>query len=678
MILIEHLKLVSFTENRVYSAEFDFSSGLNIIRAGNTSGKSTSMQAILYGLGMQRMLGPSLDIPLPYAMRDRIRADKNAFAEPVHEAYVSLKIRNSYGDVINIKRATAGEQNFKIINVTSNKRVSDLVDFDRRDFYVHDGGSATNELGFHNFLARFSGLELPTVPRYDGFETLLYLETIFPLSFVEQKRGWSVVQGPFPTYLSIQDMPRRVMEFILNLDVATLRRERADKQRLLQIEIQKWEQELKRAKDLTGGLLRIEGLPKAPSSDFLRNPDFEIKIFHEGQWIAIDEARKTLADEIKRIEEAETSTVSDAQPRLEEKLRSLQSKEQTLETDKTVLRSEYILIAEELQSVTERLDTLSIDLARNKDTKKLESLGAEVAKAIALEECPTCQRPVPTELLPVVSAPALSLDENIAYLNSQLDVFRAMERSLVARREEMELKFNAASEALSGIRSAIRDVRDDLTRAGSALSRSDIEKVVRLENKILRWGEVEESLQEIVSDLTEIAARWVPLKARLMELRNITLSAADKTKLSYLQDQVRSFLKEFSFSSFAPDEITISTDHFRPQVYILTDDGEHIEKDISFNASASDGIRLKWAYYMSVLLCSLRFGGNHPGFIVFDEPGQQEISRNDLIKFFNLAADLQEGQIIITTSEDAAVIRSGLDLTSVNFHEVDGLLLKPE
>ena len=54
-----------------------FKAGLNVIQAGNTSGKSTSLQAIIYALGLERSLGPQLDVPLPYAMRERIHPRKD-------------------------------------------------------------------------------------------------------------------------------------------------------------------------------------------------------------------------------------------------------------------------------------------------------------------------------------------------------------------------------------------------------------------------------------------------------------------------------------------------------------------------------------------------------------------------------------------------------------------------
>jgi len=49
-------------------------------------------------------------------------------------------------------------------------------------------------------LSDFIGWRLPTVRRFDGGETTLYLETIFPLIYVEQKAGWSSIPAAFPTY----------------------------------------------------------------------------------------------------------------------------------------------------------------------------------------------------------------------------------------------------------------------------------------------------------------------------------------------------------------------------------------------------------------------------------------------------------------------------------------------
>ena len=55
-------------------------------------------------------------------------------------------------------------------------------------------------------------------PRFNDVDTLLYLDTIFPLLYVEQKLGWGRLSARYPTWLGIRDVGRRTVEFLLGLD----------------------------------------------------------------------------------------------------------------------------------------------------------------------------------------------------------------------------------------------------------------------------------------------------------------------------------------------------------------------------------------------------------------------------------------------------------------------------
>ncbi|OUC15032.1 MAG: hypothetical protein B0A82_09045, partial [Alkalinema sp. CACIAM 70d] len=65
---LRHLRLRALTQDGPYGADFPFEAGLNVIWADNTKGKSTSMQALLYALGMEKMLSPSREVPVPHAL----------------------------------------------------------------------------------------------------------------------------------------------------------------------------------------------------------------------------------------------------------------------------------------------------------------------------------------------------------------------------------------------------------------------------------------------------------------------------------------------------------------------------------------------------------------------------------------------------------------------------------
>lgn len=64
--------------------------------------------------------------------------------------------------------------------------------------------------------------------------------------------------------------------------------------------------------------------------------------------------------------------------------------------------------------------------------------------------------------------------------------------------------------------------------------------------------------------------------------------------------------------------------------------------DMKFDSSASDGIRVIWAFTMAILQVSLDKNGNHPGIIIFDEPAQQSIVPQDMENFVKSVVSLRE------------------------------------
>ena len=200
-----------------------------MICAENTSGKSTALQAIVYALGLEKMWGPRVDVPLAHAMQQRIQSRRDGQFEAIVQSFVELEIENGDGRRLTVRRDVVGGVDRRLIRTwQASELTSREAGTAERDFFVQLAGAAQREDGFHSYLARFMSLELPNVTRFNGTDGPLYLETIFPLLFVEQKRGWSAIQGPFPTQFQIQDVARRVMEFILDLDVGRVRRELAE------------------------------------------------------------------------------------------------------------------------------------------------------------------------------------------------------------------------------------------------------------------------------------------------------------------------------------------------------------------------------------------------------------------------------------------------------------------
>jgi len=170
-LTILNIEVVANTNGGRFSVKIPFDSGLNIIRAENSSGKSTCINAIAYGLGLEAILGPSRKRPFPKSLYEVIydnkKDDKPYF---VRSSFVSISIKNSKGSSAVLIRDIQGNDN----------KVTVKSDVDGGDYFLGSAGnsvgSAVSQKGFHHWLADFIGWHLPSVVTFDGKETKLYLE----------------------------------------------------------------------------------------------------------------------------------------------------------------------------------------------------------------------------------------------------------------------------------------------------------------------------------------------------------------------------------------------------------------------------------------------------------------------------------------------------------------------
>ncbi|QGN54236.1 hypothetical protein [Novosphingobium sp. Gsoil 351] len=154
------------------------------------------------------------------------------------------------------------------------------------------------------------------------------------------------------------------------------------------------------------------------------------------------------------------------------------------------------------------------------------------------------------------------------------------------------------------------------------------------------------------------------------------LTNEDLKKVEILTTKIYEQLKSYGFRSFQPGEIALSTDNFRPLVRERKG-SEIVEKEINFEVSASDAIRLKWAYLLAAFELMRDRPTNHPGLVIFDEPGQQEIDSGSLFAFLKRSATAaQTGQVIVSTSEPLVSVRHEMG-TSGQIIDFPGFILQP-
>lgn len=678
MIQLRHLRLRSFTATRAFGADIPLTAGLNVVQAPNTSGKSTCLQAIIFALGLERSLGPQLTVPLPYAMREQIHQFKEDPYELVLQSYVELEIVNAQGEIVVLHREVVGDKSTKLIQTWNGPSLSSQIPRgEQRDYFVLDAGSATNESGFYAFLAQFLDWNLPIVARYDGTECPLYLEAIFPMLFVEQKRGWSSIQGPFPTFLRIQDVARRVMEFLLDLETAKNRRRRAEMRAAISELLGRWSDCRKDMEEAAARVGRIRGLAVQPSAEFAAAPTLDLQLYYQGEWTRLADVLQIAAGRVAELEASQAETVEQAAPDIQARVTDLRSQLDALSAVLEAVRGEYSAETQDNAAIEERVAALEMDLKRNQDAQKLQRLGSELGRAASEHICPTCHQGVSNELLPTVDSVGMALDENIAFVKSQLELYRSALLNSRERLQEIAARYRGSERDLQDKQKQLRTLRQELTRPSASPSRAAIEEIVRLQAFIDRLKSIDELANSLLDELREIASEWALATSNLRQLPADELTMADKRKIEHLQTAIRRHLERYGFRSFQPGEISLSYDNFRPLV-LRNDKGETVEKEINFEMSASDAIRLKWAYYLSCMELMPDFSVNHPGLAIFDEPGQQEVESSSLFEFLRSASQsAQNGQqVIVSTSETYEAVSAKLG-DSANIVSFPGFILQP-
>lgn len=215
----------------------------------------------------------------------------------------------------------------------------------------------------------------------------------------------------------------------------------------------------------------------------------------------------------------------------------------------------------------------------------------------------------------------------------------------------------------------IRSFRSELIAPGSNPSAAVIEERIRAEAKVRDLEALQSVFDDAIDRLSSVQREYAALLLEQAQLPQDKLSSNDTTKLSRLTKLLQAQAGEFGFSTFSPAELEISEDSYRP---------EKEGFEIGFETSASDAIRLKWAYQLSLLEMSDGVDTNHPGLLIFDEPRQQsssKVSFENLLKRASMARERGQ-QVIFSTSEDLENLQQITG--SMDCHEVifDGYLLQ--
>lgn len=668
---IRHLRLRAETSSGPFGADIPFSTGLNVLWADNTKGKSTSLQGLLYALGLERMLSPRREIPLTYVMTSHLEEDdKTGVHHAILESSVSVELENAAGKIITVRRAVKSTRDTRLVTVFQGPQLTNPTgQYEQRDYFVLDPGAAQREAGFHRYLAEFMGWQLPRARRFDGSETMLYLETVFPLLYIEQKAGWSSMPAAFPNYLQIRDVGRRAIEFLLGLDTHELELRRQQLDMDLAASNSAWSS--KRAEILSVAALanaRVQGISTAP---IISVADIEAAYLQApagDEWRPLDEIMSELRGRVAELRQAEIPDVEDISDAAAEELSQVMEAAAEQNANRNAL---FRARQAQRASVQRRIAALEDDLQKNQDAQKLRNFGSKLTEAFAADHCPTCSQPIQDTLLAQqASAAVMPVEDNIEYIKSQRAIFQRLNVQVEAAIASLDRRLAAATAEVNETNSHLRALRADLVSPSHSPSTATLEERLRAEARLDTLEDVQQRFEQHKVALIALAARHAQILAERQALPADRLTAEDQAKLNRMTSLIQQQAASYGFTTFPAAEIEIAPDNFRPQK-------EGFE--IGFELSASDAIRLKWAYHLALLELSRTDTTNHPGFVVFDEPRQQAAREISFQKLLERAASAKAAgqQVIFATSEDRARLEGFLNHIDCTYRAFDGYIVKP-
>jgi hypothetical protein len=667
MLRINRLRVEINTANGIYGIDKTFKNGLNFVASfENTCGKSSILAAIYYCLGFEQIIGGVGGIGskvLTSAFKTSIDDARKSWHVTESGAY--LEISNGNDTVTIFRNIVAENKDNRLITVfySDYDSVGDPKT-QAVDMYVNAQNAATGERGFHAFLEEFLHLELPLVRTSDGSERKLYLQVIFSSMFIEQKHGWSDILSGMPIF-GIRESKKRVVEFILRLNTLNNEKER-DRLKALKAKLESdWERLIADfQKTVAYESCTIANLPLHPR--VLSDRDYSRIIIMSGNG-------STIEDEIACLQ-ADYDGLRQLKPRVIDNFDALNS--ELSETESAILAHEA-----ELKSIEERLsyervsisrlthdlEIINADIRNNNDAARLQRFGSESTGEFSADICPVCKQQIHDNLLlAVADSVFMNIEENITHLKEQKKMLEFSLSSHKSIRDELQMDKQRLEANLLTLRRLAQTIRSDLyTTTDTEESEAIMLKKIEISRRIEQLSKLRETVFSSIDVLRELSAQWNEYLDQNSRLPKNDLSEADAAKIDLLKKRFIENLKRYHYSSLSNfDGIDVS-----PESLLPTIDGF----DMKFDSSASDGIRVIWAFTMALLQVSIEKEGNHPGVIIFDEPAQQSIVPDDMKSFIHSAVELGKDCQIITAitlnSQELVAIIEELDPST--YHKIE-------
>lgn len=652
----------SETIDELYGFDFTFNQGLNIIAGENSRGKTTINSCIYYALGMEELLGGHNNKALDKALKDSFiikvenienSEEENDITYQIRRSKVFLEIENIEGNCFTlervIKRSDGDEKESNITIYKSRLReISATNDDEKGVFFLNGAGNHYDPNGFYFWLKNFLRIDLPEVSSSSNKSnySTLYLQLIFSSFFIEQTKGWSDFFATMP-YFGVTKPKEKVIEFLLNLDEIENSTKRDVLNKRKNEISDNWNKSIKAFSFLEKqNNSSIKNVPENLTTE-KREIEKISAIFQisEDEIISYDDYLKTKTDNITELENKPLVSIEKNKDEIIKQYEDSKSKYNELKTYVTSFENKLSIEKIQQQNIKNQLIDIQKEIKEHNNLIKV--FNNNLFKKNNEAKCPTCTQSVSQDILskPGFEIPQLSIEENKGFLVSQKKIIETTLDSLNETIEEKNTLLQYFKNSLRNQEAIIKSLSRDLIADDRALSESEVVKKLQLQQEVKNLEQFKIEIDELKNNLIELANKHHNVTKEIEGLEK----SDDEYTISSFETNYKDLLFKFEYDSNKKFQISINRkDPFKYFPVYKRGKDDPQPQSIRINSSASDFVRNIWAYTLA-----LRDNGiNHPGLIMFDEPGQHKAKQSSLKALFQKCSNITDKQTIIFSSTE--------------------------
>ena len=636
MIQIEEIKVCGESDAGPFEGAFAFDGGLQVVSADNHFGKSLAVTSIAWCLGLERMFGLQDNDAsrFPVAVREVIDLGGKVNV-PVHSSCSILTLRRTDGAGLRLKREILGDSTEVLVEeLESDLTVSRASRFEARKRTMSD-----ETAGLQNFLFAWCSLPRRPIMTNRGLAAELYLENIAPLFYIDQNEGWTDLQALQVHRYGLLEISDVAVEYLLGALAAI--EQRFDRQTIGANEAR----------------LKAEASALASQVSAL----FERHGWITNTWsdhgsisqIAKRWGDQTLTESLKKELNVDLGKQQTALRARAEKLRNNLTHGK-LDPNSAIAPSDVSQSVVDLKDLRhKRREEMRILRRQESDQKELINsidhrlhsardvlrLKKEGVGRIEIVECPTCHRSLDPSSFQLTAQSTESVEAHISALERDraliLANIKSSEQQIIRLSADLanaEVRLREAERTLGTVNQAIGASREQLAATATNLAATETE----------------------IARVAETAVELLGLQTRIKSwIENATVAGTVRTdrtdlnrRLNEFTNRLRELLMALGHSAILsqPEPDLKLGDHYVPYI------GPRRLRSLG---SASDQSRLVAAYVLALSVASEAVGGLHPGFVVLDEPLQQnpdEAHRDLFIDFLtsDTAQELKVQTIVFT------------------------------